>query len=459
MKHLDVPTAFLNADLEEDAYMDQPPGYSNGQAHQVWKLKKSLYGTKQAPHNWNKELDQTLLSAGLTRCKADTCIYVRRSRTGKMILLGVFVDDLIPLYDKCDEHEWNGIQELLFNKYKIKEVSADGFILGMRISRDRVNRLLKIDQEAYIDKMLLQFGMEDCKPNQLPTLTYKVSNKDGSSESITSDTMELDPSLVHAAIEEGKYSSDSSPAVYDAKRTALYQQIVGSLNYAAISTRPDITYAVHILSCHLKNPGPKHLIAAKVVLRYLKGTKSVGLIFNGKHSMLTASNVLSLRVDAYSDSDWAGDVDTRHSTSGYVIQFNQCTISWRSKKQSRAALSSCEAEYYALCATMQEVTWFLQFAHELFSFDARYRPHAHAPVHTVLHVDNQAAIQLSKYDVHHDRTKHIPLRYHFVREEINNNQVKVKYIPTEQQLADMFTKGLNAIAFKRLREKIMSGNA
>jgi hypothetical protein len=452
MKHLDVPTAFLNADLEEDVYMEQPPGYSTGDSNKVWKLKKSLYGTKQAPHNWNKELDKTLATAGLIRCSADTCIYVKRSGTGQMMLLGVFVDDLIPLYAASDEREWTSIQAILFDKYKIKQVSSDGFILGMRITRDRTNRLLKIDQEAYIDKMLTQFGMEDCKPNHLPTLTYKLSQKDCA---IDANNIELDHSVLYDAIERGM--SHNSSVQSDPKLIALYQQIVGSLNYASISTRPDITYAVHILSLHLKNPGPNHLTAAKVVLRYLKGTKDVGLIFDGQQSLLNTSNLLALRMDAYSDSDWAGDVDDRHSTNGYVIQFNNCTISWRSKKQNRVALSSCEAEYYALCATMQEVMWLSQFVHELFSYDTRYQPHQQSPLQIMLHVDNQAAIQLSKYDVHHDRTKHIPLRYHFVREEIKNNQVQVKYIPTANQLADIFTKGLNKILFNQFRHMIMGG--
>ena len=464
MKHLDVPTAFLNADLEEDAYMEQPPGYTDGDSSKVWKLLKSLYGTKQAPHNWNKELDQTLKSAKLTRCKADTCIYIKQSKNGNMMLVGVFVDDLLPLYAKCDEQEWNAIQAMLYEKYKIKEVSLDGFILGMRITRDRVNHILKIDQEAYIDKMLKQFGMEDCKPNQIPTLTYKVSMKDGSQSSIASNNIEMNHSELHDAIEGGELDisqtyHDLNLTPYDPHLTALYQQIVGSLNYASISTRPDITYAVHILSCHLRNPGPNHLTAAKAVLRYLKGTKEVGLIFNGKHSMLNSSNLFSVRMDAYSDSDWAGDVDDRHSTNGYVIQLNDSTISWRSKKQSRVALSSCEAEYYALCATMQEVMWFTQFLHELLAFDQRYQPLQSTPIHTQLHVDNQAAIQLSKYDVHHDRTKHIPLRYHFVREEIKNNQVQVVYISTENQLADIFTKGLGKILFNTFRGKIMSGDS
>jgi hypothetical protein len=333
----------------------------------------------------------------------------------------------------------------------------------MRVTRDRKNQLIKIDQESYIDKILLQFGMDDCKPNQLPTLTYKVSVKDGiqNSNTIASNHIEMDSSVFHDAIEGGKTqnSSSTSEVPSDPALTSLYQQIVGSLNYASISTRPDITYAVHILSLHLKNPGPNHLTAAKVVLRYLKGTKDIGLIFDGKQSMVTPSNLFSLRIDAYSDSDWAGDVDDRHSTSGYVLQFNQGTISWRSKKQNRVALSSCEAEYYALCATMQEVMWFSQFLHELFAFDDRYQPHLKSPLQIVLHVDNQAAIQLSKYDVHHDRTKHIPLRYHFVREEIKKHQVQVKYIPTAEQLADIFTKGLNKILFNKFRCKIMSGQA
>ena len=133
--------------------------------------------------------------------------------------------------------------------------------------------------------------------------------------------------------------------------------------------------------------------------------------------MQQMSSTLSLVLDCYSDSDWAGDVDDRHSTSGYVIRLNGCTISWRSKRQNTVALSSCEAEYYAISSTVQEIIWFQQLLKEILPHDHRAATTVNSiPVKSFLHVDNQSAIQISRHDVHHDRSKHIDIRHHFIRE-------------------------------------------
>jgi hypothetical protein len=371
------------------------------------------------------------------------------------MIMGVFVDDLLPSYSPYDGAEWKEIQRGLVEKYNIKEVSVDtGLILGMKISRDRKNRSLKIDLTDYVHKMLNEYQMTDCKPNYTPTSSYKLSWSD--SESAESDPSDPTPT-------EGVNKSNSSnKRLSDSQLKHLYQQMVGSLNFASITVRPDITYAVHVLSLYLSQPGPKHLSACKTLLRYLKGTSDIGLIYKGqerKFKNVSAPDLktpLSFVIEAYSDSDWAGDLDDRHSTTGYVIKLNQATVSWRSKKQKKAALSSCEAEYYAMCATIQEVIWFKQFLHEILQHDVRYTPDS---ISCKLYVDNQSAIQLSKNDIHHDRSKHILLRYHFVREEIKTNSIQVIYVPTTEQVADIMTKGLGKVLFHKFRVMLLENSA
>jgi len=374
-------------------------------------------------------------------------MYVKKSKNGHVIIVGVFVDDLIPSYSIEDLLEWNEIQKYLFDKYQIKDVGNSTLILGMRITRDRKNKILKIDQSDYIQKMLNDYNMQDCKLNQTPTTSYKLSLKD-----------------CNKLVESNHVNDDTTKGVNnnnlsrDPKLLHFYQQLIGSLNYASICTRPDITYAVHILSLYLQNPGPNHVTAAKTVLRYLKGTNEIGLIFSANennimvHSNTKACSSISIHIDAYCDSDWAGDLDDRHSTTGYVIKLNQSTISWKSKKQNKAALSSCEAEYYAVCAAIQEIIWLKQLLNEILQHDINYNNDS---IKINLYVDNQSAIQLSRNDVHHDRSKHIQLRYHFVREEIKYNDIQLHYIPTQYQVADILTKGLNKIAFENLRKNLM----
>ena len=452
IKHLDVPTAFLNAELKEDIFMEQPEGFSNGDKNYVWKLKKSLYGTKQAGLNWNINFDKTLRSTGLHRLKSDNCVYVKQSRTGNFIIVLIWVDDAIPCYHISDESEWLEIKLVLEKKYNIKEITDDVHILGMRIIRDRQNRTLKLDQLDYIRKMLKEFNMNNSRPNQTPTSSYKLSKKDCPTN-IVDNTQGVNNNNNN----KNNSNNNNNNRVQEIR---FYQQLVGSLNYASICTRPDTTYAVHTVSLFMTNPGEKHLSACKTLLRYYQGTAELGLTYNANYSINTNQQLLMPRnpsqfhfiIDAYSDSDWAGDLDNRHSTTGYIIKLNGNTISWRTKKQNKVALSSCEAEYYAMASCIQELIWMRQFLHELLKYDPRYHKDC---ININLYVDNQSAIQLSKNDMHHDRSKHIELRYHFIREEIKFNNIHVTYIDTANQLADILTKGLSKIIFNKLRERIM----
>jgi hypothetical protein len=330
------------------------------------------------------------------------------------------------MVNKHDKPEWQLILNQLKLKYNINDSGNAELILGMRISRDRVTGTITLDQEIYINKLLKQFNLHDCNVAVTPTSTYVLSSNDCPTE------------------EQIKLDNDYS------NFRQLYQQMVGSLNYASICTRPDITYAVNVLSRYLHNPGQQHMIACKRVFRYLKGTSKLGLILGGGNNKMTNNNNFPLI--GYSDSDWASDRDNRRSTSGYVIQFCDSTISWCSRRQSTIALSTCEAEYYAVSNMVTELIWIKQFMMELFSYDNELRK---SEIPLIGLVDNQSALAISNNDTNHSRSKHIDIRHHFIRSMIKSNELKLKYVSTVNQLADIFTKGLGKIIFNRLRNTIM----
>ena len=213
----------------------------------------------------------------------------------------------------------------------------------------------------------------------------------------------------------------------------MYQAAIGSLNYAAIATRPDLSTAVGKLAQFMKNPSAEHWVAIKRVLRYVKGTLNLGLRFTYSESF---------KLVGYSDSDWAGCVDSRKSTSGYVFRVGNSTVSWSSKKQPVTALSSTEAEYIALCAAAQETVWLRNLLADIGIKQSEA---------TTVYGDNQGAICLSKNPKNHPRTKHIDVKYHYTRELVESDIIKVDYVPTSEMVADTLTKGLARPSFEKLR--------
>ena len=416
VRHLDVPKAFLQAMLVEEIFMEQPEGFHEGDPNKVWKLLRSVYGIRQAPNNWNHELNRTLLSLGFSRLKSDPCIYVKPCRSaGHQIVLGVFVDDIIPVFDRADEAaEWQPVLRALQEKYQIVDTGDATLVLGIRLTRDRPNRTLRLDHAPYIAKMLKEFHMEQCNPASTPSGTYAISKAD-------------------------------CPAEVDSQTRALYQRMVGSLNYAAVSLRLDIGFAVNTLARYLQQPGEAHLTAAKRVLRYLRHTADMGIVLGGKRKEQQDGTTITV----WSDADWATNPDNRRSITGYVIQVDGAVVSWHSKQQTIVAKSTCEAETYALSAAVSEAKWIRMFVRELL------HQQGSPVIHTVAHVDNTAAIAVSKNDVHHSRTKHIDLRHHHVREAVEKNMLRLEHVPSAEQLADILTKPLPRVAFERLRDRLM----
>jgi hypothetical protein len=424
LKHLDVPTAFLNSTLKEKVYMSQPPGHHEGGDGTVILLVKTIYGTKQAPHEWNVDLSDFIeKKMGFTRCKSDTCIFVKMSRSGKVIILGVFVDDLIPSYHKEDEVEWHEYQAELVTKYDVKDKGDATWVLGMEVSRDRRSRLILVTHRLYQKNMLEKYGMSESSFNKTPADVEKLSIKDCPS-----------------TIEEEK-SVDRRQ----------YMAMVGSLMYLSITTRPDISYAVSQLSRYMQFPGAKHVVAAKRVMRYIKGTPNHGLRFDGRIMQQQEEQQKKITIAALCDADWGGEGDERKSRSGYIVKINGCIVAYASKMQKTVALSSAEAEYYAISAAIQEVTWIYAVLKEVLmgtiSIDV-----------PLLWCDNRAAISISKNDIHHDRTKHIDIRHHFIRDEINAKRLTIQWISTKEQMADILTKPLGTILFQQFRDGIVFTN-
>lgn len=417
IKHLDVPTAFLNSTLKETVYMAQPPGYEKGGASAVIRLIKAIYGTKQAPHEWNVDLSHFIESVlGFSRCKGDTCVFTKQSKSGRVLLMGVFVDDIVPLFHREDRVEWNALQQELVKKYEVKDMGDASWVLGMELTRDRSARTLLLTHKLYEKNMLLRFGMHESSLNRTPAEVEKLSVKDCPSTS-----------------EEERLVDRSE-----------YMALVGTLTYLCTTTRPDISFAVSQLSRFMQNPGEKHVTAAKRILRYIRGTPGYGLKFKGSSEL----GGKRINVTALCDADWGGDTDERKSRTGFVVLINGCIVSYSSKMQKTVSLSSAEAEYYAISLAMQEILWIMQVLREMLLDVVEFEI-------PILKCDNRAAISISSKDIHHDRTKHIDIRHHFIREEVHQKRIRLEWTSTKEQVADILTKPLGAILFQRFRDQIV----
>ncbi|KAK9200145.1 hypothetical protein WN944_015341 [Citrus x changshan-huyou] len=393
---LDVKTAFLHGDLEEEIYMTQPDGYKvAGKENWVCKLTKSLYGLKQSPKQWYKRFDQFMKGQRYIRNKLDHCVYFRKLQEGSFIYLLLYVDDMLIASKSKDEIE--KLKTQLNQEFEMKDLGEAKKILGMEICRDRARGKVSLSQKQYLKKVLQQFSMtEQTKPVSTPLASHF------------------------------KLSAQLSPSTNAEREYMLqvpYSNAVGSLMYTMVCTRPDISHAVGIVSRYMHNPGKGHWQAVKWILRYIQKTVDVGLLFE-------RDDTLGQGVIGYVDSDYAGDLDKRRSTTGYVFTFAGGPISWKSTLQSTVALSTTEAEYMAITEAVKEAIWLQGLLENL----------GLAQEHINVYCDSQSAIHLTKNQVYHARTKHIDVRFHFVREIVNEGKILLQKIKTVENAADMLTK-------------------
>jgi len=419
LHQMDFDTAFLNADVEEDIYMEEPEGFSSsssGSGRIVWKLRKALYGLKQASRQWNRTIDGTLRKLGFSPLVSDPCVYKKISKTKKLMLLCLYVDDTMVGFDVTDLHEWNHDKAAIAQAYPIKDLGECEWVLNMKIIRDRKRRIITLSQKAYVDRMVTELMGAEAHPIHTPLLpgTWWLPAP----------------------------GEDSSPL--PTMLGERYRSAVGALLYAANVTRPDIAYAVGRLCRRTANPDKQHMQGCKRVLRYLKGSAHLGLLFGSQQDHSTSLNDAPL-VEIFVDADYAQDPVDSKSTTGYVVRFNGDVINWSSKKQSVVATSSTQAEYMALAEAVKEALWYREWVREVFG----------VWICVVIHCDNQAAIKLSDNDMAHERTKHIRVRYHFIRDEVRLGTVKIQYVNTAEQQADILTKAMDRVPFARLRDMLM----
>lgn len=385
--------------------MEQPDGYVQaGNEQMVCKLKKSLYGLKQAPRCWNAVLNDYLKSIGFKQSVADPCVYVKKNND-HLLLVVVYMDDLIIIANTAEE--MTKVKESLSVRFKMTDMGKLHYCLGITIEQE--GQCLWINQKQYISNILVKYGMTEAKTVSTPTdLSVKLQMDDNYSKQVD---------------------------------LVMYQSIVGSLLYAAVATRPDISQAVGVISKFSSRPTKAHLTAAKRILRYLKGTASLAV----KYQKSSNGTLIG-----YADADWAGDSEDRHPTTGNLFLMAGGPISWLSKKQAVIALSTSEAEYVSVSAATQEAVWLRRLLADIQAVPEGL---------TIIMEDNQGAIGIAKNPIQHARTKHIDIRYHYVREALQEGVISLSYCPTDKMIADLLTKGLPRGRFEILRKAMGMDNS
>ena len=402
LNQLDVKNAFLHGFLGEEVYMAQPQGFVN-KAHPAYvcKLEKSLYGLKQAPRAWNDMFTTFLLSLGFKSSFADPSLYVKHDGQSIIILL-LYVDDIILTGD--NDSCLQVVISQLTREFDMKDLGPLHYFLGLQI--DYESRGMFVHQTKYVRDLLTKTNMLHCKPCVTPCHPNQ------------------------------KLLNHGSPSFSD---PTLYRSIVGALQYLTF-TRPDIAYSVNQVCQFMHSPLESHFLAVKRILRYLRGTSGWGVCFRPG----------SLDITAYTDTDWAGDLNDRRSTTGFVLFLGSNPVSWSSKKQHTVSRSSTEAEYCAMATTTAEIVWLQQLLKDL-QITSSFPP--------LLHCDNISAMALATNPVMHSKAKHIEVDCHFVRERVQQRIISLQFVASADQYADIFTKGLCSPSFLHHCSNLMLGDS
>ena len=387
LHQFDVKNAFLHGDLAEEVYMDIPPGFEDSKTKgKVCRLRKSLYGLKQSPRAWFERFTQAMLKYGFKQSQGDHTLFIRHSSQGKVTVLIVYVDDIVLTGD--DVEDMQELKKYLAKEFEIKDLGNLKYFLGIEVARSKQG--IFISQRKHVLDLLQETGMLGSKACDTP--------------------MEANQKL----------GDDTDGAVVDRGR---YQRLVGKLIYLS-HTRPDIAFAVSVVSQFMHAPRDSHYSAVLRILRYLKSAPGKGLFF-GIHG--------HLQVDGYTDADWAGSTTDRRSTSGYCTFIGGNLVTWRSKKQAVVSRSSAEAEFRAISQGICELLWI-----KILLRDLRLEPTDSMR----LHCDNKAAISIAHNPVQHDRTKHVEIDRHFIKEKLSSGEICIPFVRSSEQLVDVLTKAL-----------------
>jgi hypothetical protein len=400
---IDFVAAYLNSVNKYEVYTEQAPGFiRRGEEHLVYRAHKTVYGMMAGAHDWEDELSSTYDALGYYQSRADPCVR-HRVIDGRYTLNVTYTDDVIG-GSSSHEEEAQALGELE-SAYEIKKVEDDEekgrFILGMSMRRNKETGTITLSQRPYLERILQRFGMADCNPKYTPLpVGVDLSLKDC------------------ASTDEDRHFMADKP----------YREVLGSIMWAQVASRPDLSFAVNLLARFQMNPGPEHWKGLMHVLAYIKATLDYKISYHRETQN-------GIKPYGFVDADYAGDLlDTGRSTGAYIFMMSGGPVSWSSKRQETVALSTTEAEYMATSRACQQAVWMYSFMREA---------GLEQPTPATLYNDNTGSIALTKNKKGHKKAKHIHIRYHYIRERVGSGDVAVVHVPSKENLADILTKPLS----------------
>lgn len=407
---LDVKSAFLHGELKEEVFVQQPEGFvKEREEGKVYKLKKALYGLKQAPRAWYNKIETYFLREGFEKCPSEHTLFTKLVG-GKILIISLYVDDLI--FTGSDLSMCHEFKNAMMMEFDMSDLGRMKHFLGVEVLQN--SNGIFICQRRYAREVLTRFEMASSNAVKNPIVPGTKLSKD-----------------------EGGTKVDIT----------LFKQLVGSLMYLTV-TRPDLMYGVSLLSRYMSRPTMSHWLVAKRILRYLKGTTELGILYKKGEGSSKGNG--SPKLLAFTDSGYADDLDDKRSTSGYVFIIGSGAVSWSSKKQPVVTLSTTEAEYIAAALCACQCIWLKRILGKI---------GVEENGGTIIQCDNSSAIQLSKNPVFHGKSKHIHVRFHFLRDLVNDGVVELRYCNSQEQVADLMTKPLKLEQFEKLRSMLGMVNA
>ncbi|GJV50200.1 ribonuclease H-like domain, reverse transcriptase, RNA-dependent DNA polymerase [Tanacetum coccineum] len=379
-----------------------PGAYNNGSVHhldtedkgKVYRLRKALYGLRQAPRAWYTKLDKTLKLLNFKKCALEQAVYTRTDKTSTL-LIGVYVDDLI--VTGTSKKEIESFKYQMQEQFEMSDLGLLAYYLGIEVTQKWGE--ISIKQTGYATKILKDTGMLDCNDAKIP----------------------MEPGLKLTKLSKEKFVDPTE-----------YRSIIGCLRYL-LHTRPDLSFPVGLLSRFMQEPQEQHMKAIKQVLCYIKGTKDYGITYGHDGN----------KIQGYSDSSYGVNTQEGKGTTGIVFYFGNSPITWSTQKQGTVALSSCESEFIAATTTTTQALWLKRLLSKITDSNKEK---------ITIYVDNKSAISLMKNPIFHGRSKHIDTKYHFIRECVEKEDLTVEHISGEQQRADILTKAIPRIRFVTMRQ-------
>ncbi|CAI5953487.1 unnamed protein product [Closterium sp. NIES-65] len=390
---LEFSTAFLQGSLHEEIWLRRPPGFTGTfPPGTQWSLRRPVYGLRQAPREWHDTLRTTLAALGFAPSTADPSLFLRTDTSLPPFYILVYVDDLV--FATADIAGLAYVKSELQKRHTCTDLGELRSYLGLQITRDRARRTITLTQSHMVQQVLQRFGFTYSSPQATPLST--------------------------------RHSLSALPSDESVESSGPYPELVGCLMYLMTCTRPDLAYPLSILARYVAHGRhrPEHMAAAKRVLRYLCSTSGMGLVLGGRSPVV---------LTGHADASWADDQATQRSSQGYTFSLGSGSVSWRATRSSSVLGSSCEAEIYAGAMAAQELRWLTYLLTDL------GEPPRSPPV---LYVDNKAMLALCREQCLEHRTKHIALRYFLARELQQRGQLRLAYMASEANTADVFTKAL-----------------